>query len=43
MVECAVQAFNDCPYCDEYGMCHLQNPMDECDDYYAEFGGLWDE
>lgn len=39
MVECPVYgAMLDCPYCDSYGVCHLENPIEECDDYYAEVG-----
>lgn len=28
-----------CPYCDFDGYCHIKNPMCECDDYFAYYGG----
>lgn len=28
----------DCPECDKYGFCKLDNPKAECDDYYAYTG-----
>lgn len=28
----------DCPYCTPNGFCQLENPSEECDDYYAEVG-----
>lgn len=24
-----------CPYCDKKGMCHLAEPMEDCEDYMA--------
>lgn len=28
----------DCPYCSAEGVCCLENPAEECDDYYAMMG-----
>lgn len=40
MIDCPVPgAMFDCPYCDSYGNCELNNPEDECDDYYYYTGG----
>ena len=39
MIECPVPgAYFDCPYCNKYGVCTLENPANECDDYYACVG-----
>ena len=27
-----------CPYCNQGGICMLENPREECDDYYAAVG-----
>ena len=27
-----------CPYCTKLGKCRLENPVEECDDYYAVMG-----
>lgn len=35
---CPVNAIGDCPYCDKKGVCHIANPIEECDD----FGAFWD-
>lgn len=32
-----------CPYCGTYGECELDNPAEECDDYYAVMGDEDDE
>lgn len=37
IVNCPVPDFL-CPYCDTYGNCQLDNPAEECDDYYAMVG-----
>lgn len=43
MIECPVPSADlDCPHCID-GFCNLQNPYDECDDYYAEVGDEEDE
>lgn len=39
MIECPVPSgFFDCPYYNIDGQCTLQNPREECDDYYAVIG-----
>lgn len=38
---CTVNAIGDCPYCDKHGVCHIANPIEECDDFGA-FWGSWD-
>lgn len=37
LVYCPTQDFT-CPYCDANGVCMLDNPKRECDDYYAMIG-----
>ena len=29
---CTVNAYGDCPYCDQCGICHIDNPVEDCDD-----------
>ena len=40
---CTVNAMGDCPYCDKHGICHIENPMEDCDDFACFFDGSWDE
>lgn len=35
---CPVNAYGDCPYCDQCNVCHIADPMEECDDW----GCFWD-
>ena len=39
---CTVNAYGDCPYCDQEGKCHIGNPIADCDDFAAFFED-WDE
>lgn len=39
---CTVNAYGDCPYCDQCGICHIDDPMEDCDDFAAFFQGDWD-
>lgn len=39
---CTVNAYGDCPYCDQCGICHIEDPMKDCDDFAAFFEGSWD-
>lgn len=32
----------DCPYCDENLVCHIADPMEECDSFYF-FWDSWEE
>ena len=41
-VYCTVNAYGDCPYCDQEGKCHIANPVEDCDDF-AVFFESWDE
>lgn len=41
-VFCTVNAYGDCPYCDKVGMCHIADPIEECDDFAAFFDS-WDD
>lgn len=38
---CTVNAY-DCPYCDKCGICHIDDPIADCDDFAAFFED-WDE
>ena len=40
---CTVNAYGDCPYCDQCGICHIDNPMEDCDDFGIFFNYSWDE
>ena len=39
---CTVNAYGDCPYCDQCGVCHIDDPIADCDDFGAFFED-WDE
>ena len=36
-VFCPTCAYGDCPYCDQEGICHIANPVEECDDFGAYY------
>lgn len=40
-VYCPVNAFGECPYCDQGNICHIADPIEDCDDF-AHFFGSWD-
>ena len=35
---CPVNAYGDCPYCDQMGICHIDDPQEDCDDW----GAVWE-
>lgn len=37
---CTVNAYGDCPYCDKNGICHIDDPIEDCDDF-AMFFESW--
>lgn len=39
---CTVNAIGDCPYCDKAGICHIDDPQAECDDWAAFFDS-WED
>lgn len=39
---CPVNAYGDCPYCDQCNLCHIADPMTDCDDFSTFFED-WDE
>ena len=39
---CPVNAYGDCPYCDQCNVCHVDDPMEDCDDWGCFFES-WDE
>lgn len=39
---CPVNAYGDCPYCDQCNICHIDDPMEDCDDWQG-FWKSWDE
>lgn len=39
---CTVNAYGECPYCDQCNVCHIDDPMKDCDDFAAFFDS-WDE
>lgn len=36
-IYCPVNAYGDCPYCDQYNLCHIKDPIADCDDFGAFF------
>ena len=41
---CPMGDYIDCPYCDRYGICHTEDPFEDCDDWCAICGAEnWDE
>lgn len=41
-VYCPACAYGDCPYCDQKGICHIEDPVEECDDFGAYYES-WEE
>lgn len=41
-IYCPVNAYGDCPYCDQCNLCHIRNPIEECDDF-ATCWESWDD
>lgn len=39
---CPVNAYGDCPYCDQMGVCHVDDPMEDCDDW-ASVWESWED
>lgn len=39
---CPVNAYGDCPYCDQCCVCHIEDPMEDCDDW-GMFYSSWFE
>lgn len=39
---CTVNAYGDCPYCDKNGVCHIDDPIEDCDDF-AMFFESWED
>lgn len=39
---CTVNAYGECPYCDQCGVCHIEDPMEDYDDFAAFFSGSWE-
>ena len=38
---CTVNAYGACPYCDQMNVCHIDDPMTDCDDFAVFFQGSW--
>ena len=41
-IYCPVNAYGDCPYCDQCNMCHVKDPVEDCEDF-AFCYETWDE
>lgn len=39
---CPVNAYDDCPYCDEFNRCHIADPIKDCDEF-AYFYDSWED
>lgn len=39
---CPVNAYGDCPYCDQRCVCHVENPVEDCDDWMSLWGEDWE-
>ena len=38
---CPVNAYGDCPYCDQIGVCHIDDPSEDCEDWVVFWGESW--
>lgn len=36
---CPVDVYGDCPYCDKDCICHIEDPMSDCDDFGSIYEG----
>lgn len=41
-IYCPVNAYGDCPYCDQCNLCHIADPMTDCDDWVNFFDSWFD-
>lgn len=39
---CPVNAYGDCPYCDQCNICHVADPFEDCDDFSYFFDDWFD-
>lgn len=39
---CPVNAYGDCPYCDQCNVCHIDNPLRDCEGW-KYFWDSWDD
>lgn len=39
---CTVNAYGECPHCDQCNVCHSPDPMIDCDDFSWFFEGSWE-
>jgi len=39
---CTVNAYGECPYCDQCNVCHTEDPFQDCDEWNMFFES-WDE
>ena len=39
---CPVNAYCDCPYCDQKSICHVDDPLEDCDDW-GTFWESWED
>ncbi len=39
---CPVNGYGDCPYCDQMGICHIDDPQEDCDDW-GTFWESWED
>ncbi len=37
-IYCPINAYDDCPFCDNQGYCRMKDPIESCGD----FGAFWD-
>lgn len=42
VVYCPVNAYGDCSYCDQANVCHIADPIKECEDFACFFEN-WEE
>ena len=41
-IYCPVNAYGDCPYCDQCNICHIHDPIEDCDDFGSFFESWFD-
>lgn len=39
---CTVNAYGACPYCDQCNICHVDDPIEDCEDFNMFFDS-WEE
>lgn len=41
IVYCPIMSYGNCPYCDQCNICHIDDPLYDCDDFSLYYND-WD-